>query len=237
MNWENFSELFHPSWRRKLKPFIESSECDRIYEFLKKEGRRGVNLAPLPVHTWRAFKETSFDNLKVVILGMGPYHTFKDGKPVASGILMDCSITGKLQPSLEMFFQAIEKEVYEGRIQGYIRDANLSYLCEQGVLMSNVSLTCEKNKAGSHISIWEPFTKYLLSEVLYGTGVPIVFLGKEASVFKKYVAPFTWTFEVSHPASAAYTHTEWDSEGLFLKLSKILKDSNNEEIEWLRKIL
>jgi hypothetical protein len=44
MNWEKFKELFHESWHVKMRPFIESKECDDIYEFLKKESKRGIKL-------------------------------------------------------------------------------------------------------------------------------------------------------------------------------------------------
>jgi hypothetical protein len=38
---------------------------------------------------------------------------------------------------------------------------------------------------------------------------------------------------VSHPASAAYKNTDWDSEETFKKVSKLLKDNNNQYIDWL----
>jgi len=41
MIWENFEELFHPSWHKKIRPWVESEDCDRVYAFLKKESKRG----------------------------------------------------------------------------------------------------------------------------------------------------------------------------------------------------
>jgi uracil DNA glycosylase len=99
--------------------------------------------------------------------------------------------------------------------------------------MYNAALTTEINKAGSHIYLWEPFTKYLFEEVLAPTGTPILFLGKDASKYEKYVAPFTWHFTLSHPASASYKQTEWDTEGTFTKINKILKENNNLQIDWM----
>jgi uracil DNA glycosylase len=103
----------------------------------------------------------------------------------------------------------------------------------QGVLMYNAALTTEANKAGSHIDIWEPFTKYVFEEVVSSSGVPVIFLGKDACRYKKYTNPFAWTFEMSHPASASYKNTDWDTEGTFRKVNKVLKDNNNFEISWL----
>ena len=58
MKWDNFKEHFHPSWHGKMKPFIESNECDEIYAFLKKESKRGKQIAPLSSQVYRCFKET-----------------------------------------------------------------------------------------------------------------------------------------------------------------------------------
>ncbi len=86
MNWELFQDQFHESWHRKMQPFIESEKCDKIYEFLKKESKRGKQIAPLSSDTFRCFRETSYDDLKAIFVGMCPYHTFRNGKPVADGL-------------------------------------------------------------------------------------------------------------------------------------------------------
>jgi uracil-DNA glycosylase len=234
MIWEKFKELFHESWHIKMQPFIESKECDDIYEFLKKESKRGKKIAPLSPNVYRCFRETSLDDLKVVMMGMCPYHTFYEGVPVADGLLMGCSVTGRLQPSLEKFYEGVEKDVYNGLNLHHTKTPDVSYLAKQGVLMVNAALTTEMNKAGSHIKLWEPFTKYLLEEVLSTTGVPYIFLGKDASVYQKYIPPFSWSFVTSHPASASYKQTDWDTEGVFTKVNKILKDNNNFSIDWLK---
>ncbi len=231
MQWEKFKDQFHESWHAKVRPFIESEQCDKIYEFLKKESKRGKKIDPLYSNVFRAFRETSLDNLKVVMMGMCPYHTSIGGEYVADGLLMGCSITGKLQPSLEQFYKAIERELYED--VKHEKTPDVRYLANQGVLMLNAALTTEINKAGSHIALWEPFTRYLFENVLDTAGVPIIFLGKDAAKYERYVPPFTWSFTLSHPASASYKNTDWDTEGVFGKVNKILKDNNNYKIWWL----
>jgi uracil-DNA glycosylase len=233
MKWEKFADQFHESWHIKMKPFIESNECDAIYEFLKKEAKRGKKIAPLSSNVFRAFKETSLDDLKVVMIGMCPYHTMKNSVAVADGLLMGCSITNALQPSLEQFYGALERELHSGLNLKYIKTPDVSYLAKQGVLMLNAALTTEINKAGSHIALWEPFTKYLFEHVLDTSGVPFIFLGKDAAKYERYVPPFTWSFTLSHPASASYKNTDWDTEGVFGKVSQILKENNNYQIMWL----
>ena len=233
MQWSKFEDQFDESWHDKMKPFIESEECDKIYEFLKKESKRGKKIAPLSSNTFRAFRETKLTNLKVVMMGMCPYHTFKNGEPVADGLLMGCSVTGNLQPSLEKFYEGLELELYNGLKLDYRKNPHVDYLANQGVLMFNAALTTEANKAGSHIAIWEPFTKYVFENIINYTGVPIIFLGKDAAKYERYTAPMSWTFTVAHPASAAYKQSDWDTEGTFSKVNKILRQNNNFEIDWL----
>ena len=233
MNWSKFADQFHESWHAKIRPFIESEECDKIYEFLKKESKRGKKIAPLSPNVFRAFKETSLDDLKVVIIGMCPYHTFKNGSPVADGLLMGCSTTDIRQPSLQQFYDALEVELYEGLNVHAPKSPDVSYLARQGVLMYNAALTTEMNKAGSHIGNWEPFTKYLLEKVLDTSGAIYVFLGKDAAKYERYLPPMSWSFTLSHPASASYRDDKWSTEGTFGKINKILKQNNNLEIDWL----
>jgi uracil-DNA glycosylase len=234
MNWTKFQELFHESWHIKMRPFIESEECDKIYTYLKDRSKKGHKIAPLSPNVYRCFEITPLDDVKVVMIGMCPYHTFIDGSPVADGLLMGCSVTGKLQPSLEKFYEGVEKDVYNGLNLHYTKKPDVSYLAKQGVLMFNAALTTEMNKAGSHIKLWEPFTRYLLEEVLAPTGVPYIFLGKDASVYERYLPPFSWSFTLSHPASASYKQSDWDTEGVFTRVNKILRDNNNFSIEWLQ---
>ena len=233
MQFEKFKNLFHESWHDKMRPFIESEECDNIYKFLKSESQRGKKIAPLSVNVYRCFLETSLDDLKLVILGMCPYHTLKNDMPVADGLAMSCSVTGYLQPSLDQFYNAIEKDVYNGMCLECEKNPDMTYLARQGVLLWNAALTTEINKAGSHLELWEPFTKYVFENILSTTGVPTIFLGKEAAKFERYTGLFAHNFVVSHPASAAYKNTDWNSEGVFSKVNKILKEVNNYEIDWL----
>jgi uracil-DNA glycosylase len=236
MNWESFKDLFHESWHDKMKPFIESEACDKIYAQLKADSQRGKKIAPLSKNVWRCFKETPLNDVKVIFMGMCPYHTFLRGVPVADGLMMGCSITERMQPSLEQLYNGIRTELYDGLGLDRKFNADVSYLAHQGVLMCNAALTTEMNKAGSHLEIWEPFIKYLLEEVFSFTGVPIVFFGKEAAKLKKYVSPFTFYFEVSHPASASYKNGDWNTEGVFTKINTLIKENNGFTIDWLEKV-
>jgi len=53
MIWDNFKDSFHESWHDKMRPFIESEECDKIYAFLKSESGRGKIIAPISSNVFR----------------------------------------------------------------------------------------------------------------------------------------------------------------------------------------
>jgi len=236
MNWNTFKDQFHESWHPKMQKFVESKECDNIYEFLKKESRRGKKIAPSSINTYRAFLETPLDTLKCVLLSFCPYHTIINGVPVADGLAFSCGITGKQQPSLTKFLEGIENDVYNGLNLNYNKDmADLSYLAREGVLLWNSALTVEQSKAGSHQEKWAKFTKYVLEECLAYTGVPIVFIGGDAQEYMRYVSPLTHghIFEIEHPSFAARNQQDWNTKGVFKKVTEIVRQNTKHEIDWL----
>ncbi len=229
---KKFAPLFG-TWWPKIKPFFDNSGFDPIYSFLKGQSQAGKQIAPASMHTYRAFTETPIEELKCVIVCQDPYFKFINGSPVASGVAMDCSITARTQPTLQHFYNGIETELFNGLNLEYINTYDLSYLSSQGVLMLNAALTVEKDKPGSHMAIWSPFTTFLLSEVIASTGVPILFLGKEAARLAPLVEKTNNVYKLSHPASAAYTGSKWDTKGTFSQISRDIYKSNKETIMWL----
>jgi uracil-DNA glycosylase len=223
-------------WAPKFKSFIESSDFDDIYKFLKAESKEGKLICPEHGNTFRAFRETPFRKLRCVFILQDPYPWLKvdrEGNKIytADGMAMSCSNTGVCQPSLELFYQGIEDDL------GYKvpRQPDLSYLAHQGILLLNTSLTVEMNKPSSHQGVWDKFMYYLLEEVIsfYTGGIVYVSFGKNAHLMAKAIIPFLhWGFEVEHPAAAARKEREWKHDNIFTKINKILKDSNNDEIIW-----
>lgn len=233
LSWESFSPLFG-TYTDKFKKFFDNSGFDPIYERLKLDSLRGKQIAPLSSNVFRCFQETPFNDVRAIFCGMAPYHTFYNNLPVADGLLMSCSVTNRLQPSLIKFYDSMERDLDRGLNLGMIRNPDLSYLSRQGILMLNASLSTEKGKPGNHAEIWEPFMKFLFEEVFNTNGIPVVFLGREAAKLKRYVFPFTWIFELVHPAASAYVSGDWDSQDIFNKINRILKDNNNEQIKWFK---
>lgn len=230
LDWKKFAPLFG-TWASRIKPFFDEGGFDPVYSFLRAQSQAGKQIAPASMHTYRALIETPLDELKAVIICQEPYSKFVNGSPVASGVALDCSITARTQIELQNFYNGIEKELFKGLTLNYINTHDVGYLTSQGILLLNASFTIEKDKPNSHLQIWKPFMEYLLKEVIGPTGVPILMLGSEIVPLSLLVAKTNPCYVLNQPSSII--GKEWDTEGVFTKISKNIQESNNETIMWL----
>ncbi len=231
MDFKKVKDQFGEDWADKFRPFIESKEFDEIYGFLKAQSADKRVICPHHTDVFRAFRETPYKGLKCVFILQDPYSFIKGGKIIANGVAMDCRNTGVCQPSLNLFYDGIADDL-DIEVPHH---PDLSYLCKQGVLFLNTSLTVELNKPASHRGVWDKFMMYLIEEVInyYNNGLIYVSFGKNAQVLTKAMVPFLhWGFEVEHPAAAAHKEAKWKHGNIFSKINKILKDCNNEQIYW-----
>lgn len=224
-------------WFNYFEPFIRSAAFDKIFAELKSRKSRGIKTAPQAKDLFRAFACTNPDNLKVIVCGIAPYHSFsKEGECVADGLALSCSKTGVAQPSLEQIWQSWETEYSEGKLNPDMKcDPDLSYLAAQGVLLYNVGLTVQELKPCSDNALWEPFNKYFWEEVInkYFRGLVVIMMGTEAHKSEKYIQPMLhYVLKVSHPASAAYQNSVWDSEGIWKKTDRLLEDNFKTKVRW-----
>jgi len=227
LNPKLFKPLFHESWWNKIEKFFEL--LDPIYLEIKAQSDRQKEIFPIWEDVFNAFKYTDFDKMKAVVCGIAPYHTKYKREIIADGIALSCSKTGVEHPSLTKWYDAMERDFKGESIK---RETDLKYLCEEGVFMFNMSLTVEANKSLSHNRIWQPFIKAVFENCIAPSGVPVILLGDECKIAEKWIAPFQWCFRISHPESAAYTDSDWDSQGVFKKVQRIVKDNTGEDLKW-----
>ena len=235
LEFESFAP-FLGEWADRFRPFIESQAMFDIYQTLKNE--REV-IVPSSDVTFRSFANCSPKNLKSIWFLMDPYprrYKIQPGEKVgrnqATGIPMACenSPDGKLQPSLEVFYETMSKDLGKKVEQ----TPDLRYLLQQGVLLLNSDLTCKLNKTNSHDRLWEPFMKFFLEDVLAGfSGLVYVLSGNVSHRLEKYINPFSGhIYKIEHPAAASHTHKTWNNKDIFNVTNKILKLNNNEGILW-----
>lgn len=240
MEYNKFKSQFG-SWAESFKPFIESGEMDQIYQRLKEESGQGKVICPSSFNTFRAFKECPMSSVKVIIMGMEPYHQYnrKDKIYTADGLTFSCSITNKPQPSLDKLYEAIENDLYNGLDLHHEKVNDLSYLAEQGVLLINTSLTVLANEKQTHEGLWNPFIEYLIGNILNNIDRELIymFMGRDAQYFDQFVVPFRHTIlECEHPAAAKYAERPMIHKNIFSICNKFLQNSRQNKIEWLKMV-
>ena len=222
-----FEKLEPSGWGKIFKSFIYSSDFENILKKLVSETKEGKRFTPSLKDMFKAFEECPYDKLKVVMVGQDPYPYLG----IADGIAFSCSKNENIQPSLEQIFNEINNTVYTSENQKL--DPNLKRWSNQGVLMLNTALTTNVGKTGTHYKIWQPFIAYLFDYLTWhNNGLVYVYMGKVAQEWADCVNDNNYKFYLSHPASAAYTNTNWNSENVFNNINKIIKDNYNEIITW-----
>ena len=216
-------------WDLKLRSFIKSTDFDKILETLYNEREDGKRFTPPLKYIFRAFEECPLNNLKIVVIGQDPYPHMG----VADGIAFSCSLTGKPQPSLKHLFSGVNETVHSGLPIEY--DPDLKRWANQGVLMLNTALTCQIDKIGSHLAIWQTFVAYLLDMLsLTNSGIIFILLGAKSHEFESMIGDNHYILKASHPASASYTGGKWDCNDVFNKANSIIEKNNGEsfKINW-----
>lgn len=182
---------------------------------------------------FKAFRLCPLHNVRTVLIGQDPYFTYRDNKPVATGLAFANSSDTpkeKYSPSLEVLKESIINfSVPHNRI---IFDPSLEKWEEQGVLLLNTALSCEKGKPSSHILLWRPFITSLIANLSkYTSGIVYVLMGSDAQSLKSYInSRFNHIIETKHPAYYARTHSQMPN--IWNKINQILIDQNGYGIKW-----
>jgi len=139
------------SWMEILSHAFETEVFKNLTEFVRKEYVEGT-VYPAQKNIFEAFSLTSFDDVKVVILGQDPYHRVAQ----ANGLSFAVPQHTKIPPSLQNIFKEIESDLGQSLVH---RDGDLSRWARQGVLLLNSTLTVRAGTPGSHQGKgWEEFT-------------------------------------------------------------------------------
>jgi len=145
-------------WKKILKIELNSPIFLKLWEFLEHQ-YKVKEVFPEPKNIFRAFNETSFEKVKVVIIGQDPYHT----PGVAEGLCFSIPHGAKVLPSIKNIYKEMESDL---NIKKDFQDGNLEYLANQGVLLLNQVLTVEAHKPGSHWKKgWEDFTASVIEKI------------------------------------------------------------------------
>ncbi len=125
--------------------------------FLDRRGKT-TKIYPSKDKIFNAFKLCKYENLKVVILGQDPYHSFGQ----AQGLAFSTPSNIKNPPSMLNILKEIKDDI--GSV--VCEDGDLTSWATQGVLLINSVLTVEDGSPASHKNIgWEIFTNSIITHI------------------------------------------------------------------------
>lgn len=192
---------------------------------LTEELKAGMIIYPPKDNIFRIFREISPSKVNVIWLGQDPYHN----KGQATGRSFEC---GKHpSPSWRKIAEIYKKEVENP--DPHVVQGILDKWVDSGIFLLNKALTVREGMPNSHTKIWEPFTKYVLSNLLNDIANPkaIILLGAEAQkMVPKNVAPHK-IFSYEHPAASSYQGRPWKGDGLFKDVKQFM-DFNGKQFNW-----
>ena len=218
-------KLIGNDWDKVLEEEYHQEYFKKIVNFINKEYKEKTIFLPKN-RILRALNLTSYEDVKVVIIGQDPYH----GTGEANGLCFAVSDGIKLPPSLKNIYKELENDL--GITPATV--GNLECWAKEGVLLLNAVLTVEKDKPASHKNIgWEIFTDAIIKK-LNEKEKPVVFIlwGNFAKGKKQYITNKNhYIIESSHPSPFSATYGFFGNKP-FSKTNNYLKSKNIKEIDW-----
>jgi uracil-DNA glycosylase len=148
----------HESWHHHV-PLIQNRYHKRVLATVCKLQVLST-IYPPTEKVFNALALTSFEQVKVIIVGQDPYH--RPGQ--AHGLAFSVPDGIPAPPSLRNIFKEVGDDIYAGTPPPLSTD--LTRWAKQGVLLLNASLTVEAGKAGSHRDIgWQQLTDQILQKL------------------------------------------------------------------------
>lgn len=220
------------------KYVINTKILYEIIENLNFLYSKGFIITPEKKDIFKCFTTCPYKDLKVVMIGLDPYPQ----KGIATGIMFGNKRgTQVLSPSLNIIKEALfnpEENVLwpNDKTVDYLSnnfDITLESWSQQGVLLLNSALTCLVNNSESHVDLWRPFIKDLVTELnKQKEGLVYVLFGSVAKTLETYINHNkNLVLKEHHPALFA-RYTQSMTDYVFKETNKYLKAQYNEHIDF-----
>jgi len=216
-----------PSWLAVLKDEFEKPYMTNLKKFLQTEKEAGQVVYPKNADIFRAFNDTPFDKVKVVILGQDPYH----GHNQAHGLSFSVQKGIAIPKSLINIYKELATD-----IPGFVKPVhgNLEEWAKQGVLLLNATLTVRAGEAASHQKKgWEVFTDEVIHRLSEKrTGLVFILWGAYAQSKIQLIDQSKHHIIKSvHPSPLSVERGFWGSKP-FSKANAYLEKEGNKPIDW-----
>ena len=216
------------SWHEALKDEINQPYILELKNFLESEKKAGKLVFPPEEEVLNAFRQTPFDQVKVVLMGQDPYH----GQNQAHGLCFSVGKKISLPPSLRNIYKEMEADL---GIPPATHGCLINW-AKQGVLMLNATLTVRKGEPKSHFGMgWERFTDSVIRK-LCERDEPLVFIlwGRSAkdkceNILNTMKHPHS-ILTAAHPSP--YSATQFFGCRHFSKTNELLKSWGKSPVNW-----
>lgn len=219
-----YLQNIHKSWQSHLQKEFKKPYFLELTKFLDSE-KSVHTIFPKEQDVFKAFELTSFDAVKVVIIGQDPYH----GLNQAHGLSFSVNKGIKVPPSLQNIF----KELQADSNNPIPAHGNLIKWAQQGVLLLNATLTVRAGLPGSHQKKgWETFTDAVI-KLISDEKEHVVFLlwGNYAKTKAPLIdASKHLILEAAHPSPLA--RGAFFGSKHFSKTNAYLISNNIKPIDW-----
>lgn len=216
-----------PGWLSVLGQEFEKPYLKNLKSFLLEEKQKGFSVYPKGTDIFNAFNHTSFDQVKVVILGQDPYH----GTNQAHGLSFSVKKGMVVPPSLKNMYKELANEFADFKIPNH---GNLTSWADQGVLLLNATLTVRAHEAGSHQNKgWEIFTDKVISELSeQRKGIVFLLWGRYAQQKEHLInTQKHHVLKAAHPSPFS-AYNGFFGSGHFAKANAFLVEQGLKPINW-----
>lgn len=214
------------SWKQVLKDEFDKTYFQQITTFLKAEKASGKIIYPPGSLIFNAFKQTPFDQIKIVIIGQDPYHN----QGQAHGLSFSVPENVVKPPSLNNIFKELKNDLGIEISQ----NGNLQKWASQGVLLLNASLTVRQNEPGSHSRIgWLQFTDNVIKKISdEKEGIVFLLWGKFAQEKQALIDQTKhFVLKAAHPSPFSAENGFFGCKH-FSKANDLLVKQNKIPIDW-----
>ena len=213
------------SWDLLLEAEYEKDYFKKLQDFVINEYKTKT-IYPKISEIFKAFIETKYEDVKVVILGQDPYH----GENQAEGLSFSVKVGIDKPKSLINIFAELKDDL-GCKIQN---NGSLVPWAKQGVLLLNSTLTVVKDNARSHAEKgWEIFTDEVI-KIINKKNTPVVFIlwGSDARSKKTLITNSKhYIIESAHPSPLSAYRGFFGSKP-FSKTNNFLIKNKIKPIDW-----
>lgn len=212
-------------WDEVLNGEFEKEYYQKLRKFLIEE-YSSKTIYPGMHDIFNALKATSYEDVKVLILGQDPYHEPNQ----AHGMAFSVQKGVKTPPSLVNIYKEMKDDLgFEPASHGY-----LMKWAKEGVLLLNTCLTVREHQANSHKGKgWEIFTDRVI-ELLNEREKPVVFIlwGNNAKSKTKLITnPRHLILTGAHPSPLSAYNGFYGGK-YFSRANKFLEEHGEAPVDW-----